>query len=56
MMLLSPTVTALQTLLEAGPHHIAVVNNTKKTVCNWSDQSNQMWVGTQPESAPETRN
>ena len=59
VVLLAPTVTALQTLLEvcrayAGPHDI--VYNTTKTVCVcWSGQSNHR-VGTQQESGSEMRN
>ena len=58
MVLLAPTVTALQTLLEvcrayAAPHDI--VYNTTKTVVCWSDQSNHR-VGTQQESGSEMRN
>ena len=58
MVLLAPTVTALQTLLEvcrayAGPHDI--VHNTAKRVLFWSSQSNHR-VGTQQESGLEMRN
>ena len=58
MMLLAPTVTALQTLLEicrayAGPHDI-VYNTTKQYVC-WSGQNNQR-VSSQQESGSEIRN
>ena len=59
MVLLAPTVTALQTLLEvcrahAGRHDI-VYNKTKTVYVCWSDQSNHM-VGTQQESGSEMRN
>ena len=59
MVLLAPTVTALQTLLQvcrayAGHHDI--VYNTTKTVCMCRfDQSNHR-VGTQQESGSEMRN
>ena len=59
MVLLAPTVTALQTLLEvcrayAGPRDI--VYNTTKTVCIcWSGQNNHR-VGFQQESGSEMRN
>ena len=58
MVLLAPTVTALQTLLEvccayAGPHDI-VYKQRKQYVC-WSGQSNYS-VGSQQESASEMRN
>ena len=59
MVLLAPTVTALQTLLEvchayAGPHDI--VYNTTKTVCIcWSGKINHR-VGSQQESGSEMRN
>ena len=57
MVLLAPTVTALQTLLEicrayAGPHDI--VYNTTKHVC-WSGQNNHR-VSSQQESGSEMRN
>ena len=52
VVLLAPTVTALQTLLEvcgayAGPHDI-VYYTTKRVLC-WSDQSNHR-IGTQQKS------
>ena len=58
MVLLAPTVTALQTLLEAcrayaGPH--AIVYNTTKTVYMLVGQSNHR-VGSQQESGSEMRN
>ena len=58
MVLLAPTVTALQPLLEvcrayAAPHDIEYY--TTKTVCMLSDQSNHR-VGTQQESASEMWN
>ena len=61
MVLLAPTVTALQTLLDkcrsyAGPHDI-VYNTTKGVyacIC-WSDQSNHKF-GTQKELGSEMRN
>ena len=58
VVLLAPTVTALQTLLEvcrayAAPHDI--VYNTRKQYVFWSDQSNHR-VRTQEESCSEMRN
>ena len=58
MVLLAPTVTALQTLLEvccayAGSHDI--VYNTTKTVCMLVRPSNHT-VGTQQESGSEMKN
>ena len=58
MVLLAPTVTALQTLLEvcrayAGPHDI-VTTQRKQYVC-WSYQSNHR-VGTQENPGSEVRN
>ena len=59
MVLLAPTVTALQTLLEvcrayAAPHDI-VYNAAKTVYVCWSDQRNHR-VGTQQESGSEMRN
>ena len=57
MVLLAPTVTALQTLLGvchayAGPHDI--VYNTTKTVCTYAGPTKATaWVGTQHESGSE---
>ena len=58
MVLLAPTVSALQTLLEVCAHMLVLMTlyttQRKQYVC-WSDQSNHR-VGTQEESRSEMRN